>query len=107
MTGAARLAGDDVKPAGSTGWAPVAVISVAALPAGACFPVAGLSVSALAGAGLAVAALAVAGAGLPVAGVVAAGPALARISAANGPLPDAAVTSETCPVSTHRAIRAP
>ncbi|TDT35105.1 hypothetical protein EV562_10944 [Streptomyces sp. BK208] len=33
------------------------------------------------------------------------GPALARISAVKGPLPDAAVTSETCPVSAHRTNR--
>ncbi|MGX1512194.1 hypothetical protein RKD44_003482 [Streptomyces collinus] len=35
----------------------------------------------------------------------AAGPALARISAVKGPLPDAAVTSEICPVITHLTNR--
>lgn len=36
-----------------------------------------------------------------------AGPALALTSAVNGPVPDAAVTSETCPVSAHRTNRTP
>ncbi|CAM5233818.1 hypothetical protein STENM223S_06105 [Streptomyces tendae] len=45
-------------------------------------------------------------AGQPGAGVAGEpGPALARTSAVKGPLPDAAVTSETCPVSAHRTNR--